>query len=145
VPAIILLCSAFIRSKSNSLCPNACSHSRAQRLPLKGSSKRQSYPECWLESVLRNYANSEPLQQVDKLPSGKLLAWCPILTRPQSSHVLNPHTSSILTRPQSSHVLNPHTSSILTRPQSSHALTPHMLHVSPGTGPWSPQTFHPPR
>jgi hypothetical protein len=25
----------------------------AQRLPLKGSSKRQSCPECWLESVFR--------------------------------------------------------------------------------------------
>jgi hypothetical protein len=37
----------------------ACSHSRAQSLPLKGSSKGQSYPEYWLESVLRNYANSE--------------------------------------------------------------------------------------
>ena len=59
---------SLIRSKSSSLCPNACSHSRAQRLPLKGSSKGQSYPECWLESVLRNYANSEAMQQADKLP-----------------------------------------------------------------------------
>ena len=38
---------------------NACSQSRAQRLPLKGSSEGQSYPECWLESVPRNYANFE--------------------------------------------------------------------------------------
>jgi hypothetical protein len=50
-----------LRSKSSSLCPNACSYSRAQRLPLKGSSKGQSYPECWLESVLRNYARSEAI------------------------------------------------------------------------------------
>ena len=67
-----------------------------------------------------------------------------ILTRSQCSHALNPHdprTPSILTRPQSSHSLNPRSPSILTRPQSSHALTPHMLHVSPGTRPWSPQTL----
>src|SRR5271154_505410 len=34
----------LIRSKSSSLCPNTCSHSRAQHLPLEGSSKGPSYP-----------------------------------------------------------------------------------------------------
>jgi hypothetical protein len=29
--------------------PNACTHSKAQRLPLKGPSEGQRYPECWLE------------------------------------------------------------------------------------------------
>jgi hypothetical protein len=29
--------------------PNACSHSKAPCLPLKGSSEGHSYPECWLE------------------------------------------------------------------------------------------------
>jgi hypothetical protein len=33
--------------------------------------------ECWLESVLRNYANSEATAAGgQKTPGGKLLAWC---------------------------------------------------------------------
>jgi hypothetical protein len=43
VPAIILLRSA-LSAASPAVFANACSHSKAQRLPLKGSSEGQSYP-----------------------------------------------------------------------------------------------------
>jgi hypothetical protein len=66
VPAIILRPPIqLIRSKSSSLCPNACSHSKAQCPPLKGSSKGQSYPMKLLITFLEDLKFPALLSRVD--------------------------------------------------------------------------------